>query len=377
MSIIIMLIYLLYPALILYLCSKSAVLNKIGVVLLCYISGIAAGNIGIIPDGFRAGFGIMSEASLALALPLLLFTIDVRRWFSLAGKALLSMLGAVAAAVAVSTVLFFLLRGGAPDAWKLSAMAVGVYTGGTANLAAIKTALGVENGIYLLFHTYDMFVSLLYILFILSAAKKIFGRFLPAFEDLTADSESEPKSEPVREKTARHAAVGPISAVIASAAVVAAALLLGGLFPADFTAAATILIITSLSIALSFIRRLRRVKRSYDIGMYLIYIFSLVVASMADIREVFRIDAVVLSYVCISIAGSFLLHALFCRLFRIDADTFIITSVSAICSPPFVPVAAAAVKNRAVILSGLTTGIIGYAAGNYLGILLALILQKL
>jgi uncharacterized membrane protein len=55
-------------------------------------------------------------------------------------------------------------------------------------------------------------------------------------------------------------------------------------------------------------------------------------------------------------------------IFRIDADTVIITSTAMIYSPPFVPVVAAALKNRDVIISGLTTGIIGYVIGNYLGI---------
>ena len=55
---------------------------------------------------------------------------------------------------------------------------------------------------------------------------------------------------------------------------------------------------------------------------------------------------------------------------------FIITSASAICSPPFVPVVAAALKNRAVIISGLTTGIIGYALGNYLGITMAYVVKS-
>jgi uncharacterized membrane protein len=62
-------------------------------------------------------------------------------------------------------------------------------------------------------------------------------------------------------------------------------------------------------------------------------------------------------------------------LFKIDADTLMISSTALICSPPFVPVVAGALKNRQVILSGLTVGIIGYAAGNYLGYLMAQILQ--
>ena len=37
-------------------------------------------------------------------------------------------------------------------------------------------------------------------------------------------------------------------------------------------------------------------------------------------------------------------------------------------SPPFVPVIAAALKNKEIVVSGLIIGIIGYAIGNYLGV---------
>ena len=73
---------------------------------------------------------------------------------------------------------------------------------------------------------------------------------------------------------------------------------------------------------------------------------------------------------------SLALHALLCRLFRIDADTFVITSVAAILSPAFVPMAARALRNPAVLMSGMTTGILGFAIGNYLGIAVALILAR-
>ena len=43
--------------------------------------------------------------------------------------------------------------------------------------------------------------------------------------------------------------------------------------------------------------------------------------------------------------------------------------------PALCAMVAAALKNRAVILSGLTTGLVGYAIGNYLGITVALIVK--
>jgi len=77
-----------------------------------------------------------------------------------------------------------------------------------------------------------------------------------------------------------------------------------------------------------------------------------------------------------TVTGSLLLHALLCKLAGVDSDTFMVTSVSAICSPPFVPLLVKALGNPGVMLSGMTTGIIGYALGNYLGVSLALLLQS-
>jgi len=114
---------------------------------------------------------------------------------------------------------------------------------------------------------------------------------------------------------------------------------------------------------------------AYKMGMYLILVFCLTVASMAKLDELLHFDPVIAIFLCSTVFGSIALHALLCKLTRVDSDTFMVTSVSAICSPPFVPIMAKALGNPNVILSGMTTGIIGYALGNYLGISLALFLQ--
>ena len=55
--------------------------------------------------------------------------------------------------------------------------------------------------------------------------------------------------------------------------------------------------------------------------------------------------------------GFHILHVFIAELFKIDADTVIISGSALICSLPFVPVIA------------------GYAVGNYLGVLIAVILK--
>ena len=139
-----------------------------------------------------------------------------------------------------------------------------------------------------------------------------------------------------------------------------------------------ILMLTTLGIACSFVGKIREMKYGYDIGMYLIYIFCITVASMANLSE-FDLagGAGLLAYLGFIVFGSLLLQVLLAVILRIDADTVIIASVAFINSPPFVPMIAAAMRNKNVLVGGLTVGIVGYAIGNYLGFFIAEILAAL
>jgi uncharacterized membrane protein len=147
------------------------------------------------------------------------------------------------------------------------------------------------------------------------------------------------------------------------------------LFPASFSTAAAILTITTLSIALSFVKRVRQTRKSFQFGMYFIYMFCTVVASMVRFSVIVHINWTIPEFVALCIFGSMVLHSILCTIFKIDVDTFLVTSVSAVCSPPFVPVIAAGLKNHFVLVSGITTGIIGYAIGNYLGITVGFLMR--
>ncbi|MBM4452129.1 MAG: hypothetical protein FJ024_06615, partial [Chloroflexi bacterium] len=43
------LFFVLFPVLVIYLCQRFPVLNKLGAVVICYAVGIIIGNIGILP----------------------------------------------------------------------------------------------------------------------------------------------------------------------------------------------------------------------------------------------------------------------------------------------------------------------------------------
>ncbi|MFK7976108.1 MAG: DUF819 family protein, partial [Halioglobus sp.] len=146
---------------------------------------------------------------------------------------------------------------------------------------------------------------------------------------------------------------------------------------APASSAVTIVAITTLGILLSLVPQVAALKYAYKLGMYLIYVFCFVVASIASLGELVDVDPAIAAFMFFTIFGSLLLHCLLCRLLKVDADTFMVTSMAAVGSPPFVPLMARALGNPGVILSGMTTGIICYAIGNYLGISLGLLLQGL
>ena len=96
---------------------------------------------------------------------------------------------------------------------------------------------------------------------------------------------------------------------------------------------------------------------------------------MADF-SMFTFNSIYLAvYILIVIIGSVTLQVIFSKIFRIDTDTTLITSTAFIFSAPFVPTVANALRNKEIILSGITIGIIGYTAGNFIGITLAYLLR--
>jgi uncharacterized membrane protein len=149
-------------------------------------------------------------------------------------------------------------------------------------------------------------------------------------------------------------------------------------FPSEWFMTILILMLSTLGVVCSFLKPVRTLKRSFDIGMYLIYIFSIAMASMADFSTLNLADGLnQIGFLLIAVFGSLLLHAIFCRIMRINADAMVATSVAFINSPPFVPMMVVAMKNKSVLIVGLGAGIIGYAAGNYFGVVMAKLLSLL
>ena len=150
--------------------------------------------------------------------------------------------------------------------------------------------------------------------------------------------------------------------------------LLGG----DFSMVALILTLTTISLLLTGFKEVRSWTKSFDAGMYLIYIFCLAMAMLADLSQLdWKLGLWVLVYQTIIVFGSLALGVLLARPCKVDADSAVITSDTLVNSPICVPMIAATMKNKNAIMVGITNGLAGYAVGNYLGYLMYNLLQLL
>jgi uncharacterized membrane protein len=262
----------------------------------------------------------------------------------------------------------------------------GIYTGGTPNFAALKLMLGVDIDRFMVLNTYDMIVGAFLILFFITVAPKIFRAFLPKFQEkdgITVDEELVKKeteglddfSGMLKKKTF----MPLLKALGLSIIITAIGVGLSFLVPPEYKPsrnAVAVLSITTLGILASLFKPINRIEKTFQLGMYLILIFSLTVASMSDLRTMFgkgMLDLILFISWCYF--GSLFLHIILAKIFRIDADNFLITSAAYIFSPPFVPLVANALKNKDVIVTGITGGVIGYMLGNYFGYTLAMFLK--
>lgn len=380
--VLLVLFYFLFPALVIYLEKKIHLLSRIGAVVICYGVGLVIGNTGILPEGIGKMQEDIYSYCVILAIPMLLFSLDIRKWISMAGKTMLSLVLGLFSVIVMVLTGYFLFRDQIPDIWKVSGVLTGFYSGGAPNAAAISVALEMESGVFILTQTYDLVVGAVTLLFLMTVAQRFFLLFMRPYRSSGMEKEGDLR-ESYHARYESYDGIFTPRIFLALLLVLGLSILILGmaagsslLFLGALKDTYIILAITTLGIAASFIPQINKIEKSFQGGIYLILVFCLVFASMADI-SMFSMESVpLLAYVLLAVPAALLLHGILSRIFNVDVDNFLIISVALSMSPPFVPAVASALKNREIILPGLIVGLVGYAIGNYLGVLMGLLVKS-
>lgn len=373
--------YILFPFIIIILFSRYKWAKVAGTVILAYAVGIIPALFGLthFEDG-SLGLNIQKNImniAVPIAIPLMLFNCNFKLWTKSLPKTAAALGGGLAAVLIAVISGFFLFRqAGISDIANVAAMMTGIYTGGTMNFNALGAALHVESTTIATVLAFEMIVTFPLIMFIVGGGYRLFRKLLPFKDEASVVDSDEADSlehgveqygDLLRWRVFLRSLVGLAISIGFLAIGAGLSLLITG----KLNELVIILTITTLSIIASFSPKIRNIPKTFELGMFFILLFSVVVASQFDIQSLDSGSLGIGAFVLFIIVVATLLHLLFCRLFKVSGDLFGVALVALLCSPPFVPPVVGAMGNKKVLISGIVIGLIGYAIGTYLGVALA------
>lgn len=378
--------YIIFPILIIEAFKRWTIVQKIGTVVLAYAVGIIASLCGVfhfadpaIGATFSKLQSTIMNVAVPLAIPLMLFNCDFKLWTKSLPKTAWALVTGIVAVIIASISGYFIFRNSVPEIAKVTGMMAGIYTGGTMNFNALGAALNVDRSVMAIVLAFQMVITTPYIFFLLGGGYKIFRKLLP-YKDIThkgrmdEDQVETADVENYRGMFEKKNFIGMMKGLGLSFVFLAVGAGLALLLTGTLNELVVILTITTLSIIASFFKKVRELPKTFELGMFFILIFSVIVASMFDINSVNGGSLYIGGFVFWIIGVSVGLHLLLCRIAKVSGDLFCVCQVGLLCSPPFVPPIAGAMKNKKVLISGIVVGLVGYAIGTYLGALLAWVL---
>ena len=380
-------LYVLIPIAIIECFKRSKWMRKIGTVVAAYAIGIIFALTGFVH--FEAGTeaavtfsklqSTLMSVTVPLAIPLMLFNCDFRLWTKALPKTIWSLVGGISAVLIAVVSGYFIFRTPEIEEFnKVAAMMTGIYTGGTMNFNALGASLGVDKTLMAIVLAFEMVLTTPYIFFIIGGGYKVFRKILP-YNDVTrrGRTDEEVASKDVENyggMFAKENVGGMFAGLGLSVLFLAIGAGLALLITGTLNELVVILTITTLSIIASFFKKVRELPKTFELGMFFILIFSVIVASLFDIHSVNGGSMIIGMFVAWVMVSTAVLHLLFCRVAHVSGDLFCVSQVALLCSPPFVPPVVGAMQNKKVLISGIVIGLVGYAIGTYLGVLIAFVL---
>ena len=377
--------YIIFPILIIEAFKRWTIVQKIGTVVLAYAVGIIASLCGVfhfepeVAVSFGKMQSMMMNVAVPLAIPLMLFNCDFKLWTKALPKTAWALVTGLAAVLVSVVSGYFIFRNHVPDAAKVSGMMTGIYTGGTMNFTALGNALQVDKTVISIVLAFEMVITTPYIFFLLGGGYKVFRKLLP-YKDIThkgRTDEEEVETNDVENYQGMFEKKnfwGMMKGLGLSFVFLAIGAGLALLITGTLNELVVILTITTLAIIASFFKKVRELPKTFELGMFFILIFSVIVASMFDINSVRGESLYIGGFVGWIMIMSVAIHLLLCRIAKVSGDLFCVSQVGLLCSPPFVPPVAGAMKNKKVLISGIVVGLVGYACGTYLGTIIAWVL---
>lgn len=362
--------------------------SKITGCVIALIIAMVLSNLRIIPVDAPTYDNVWSYV-VPLAIPMLLFTADVRRIWKESGRLLIiyllsglgTIIGAILATVALKNFI--------PEVHKVAAMMTGTYTGGSVNLVAMADAFNATGDLVTASVIADNLLMALYFFVLIGIPTMNF--FLKHFTHPMID---EIEKVGVTEDGSTHAAqywkgkeislkdiafTVAISFIIVAVSVTIADFfaniiptgnfilnLINGLLGNQY------LIITTITMLLAtyFHDFFSNLGGAQEIGTFLIHIFFAVIGVPASINLILTRSPILLVYCAIVVFVNLLVTLFFGKLFKFSLEEMTLAANANVGGPTTAAAMAIAKGWNKLIIPVILCGTLGYIIGNYYGVLI-------
>jgi uncharacterized membrane protein len=337
-----------------------------------FVAPIVMSSLDVIPNEAPI-YNNFKAFAVPMFIVLMLLDVDIRATIKIAFRSMgVVVLGSIGVVIG-GMVAFFLLRNHlGPDAWRGFGALVGSWIGGTGNMAAVAEAVSTPPTLMGIVVLADTFIFILYFPLLFAAKRwgKSFARFARVSEEQSentykAVNDLKQKSKEVNFRDIL-ALFGAGFLLIWIVEMIAAYM---PVLPGIFTEKTwEILILTTSGLILAT-TRFRNVPGTSALSMALVYTYLSMIGAQADLAQAATAPYFMLAGIICMIVH-LLLVVLGARLFKVDIHMAAIASVAAIGGAASAPVVAA-YHRKELIPIAILLALVGYALGNYLGLVAA------
>lgn len=354
-----------------------AFLSRVGASLLVIVLGALLSNFGVVPARSPV-YGAITGPVTSLAIAWLLLSVHIGD-LELVGPRMAAAFGLAAVGTvlgATAGTLLFSAHFG-EDAWRLAGAFTGTYTGGSLNFVAVGRGLELPETLFAGATAADNLTTGLWLgacLLLPVWLRPFYPSPIPGQEDGDpAAPEGEASRESGGDRLAESAhpffRTAPVS-VLSLARLFALGFLLlaaargmGALVPR----VPTVLWLTTLALAVAHVPRFSRMDGAMQLGNFALHLFFAVIGIYSRIGQILSVGVPVFFFTLVVVG----IHGLVVygggRLLKMDVGTLSVASQAAVGGPSSALAVAVSRRWRALILPGVVVGLLGYAAGNYLG----------
>lgn len=353
--------------------------RALGSALVGILLGMVLSNTGVIP-GTSPAYEFLGGPAVSAGIILILLTVDVRSVIQ-AGPTMLAAFGLAVLGSALGATISAVLLADAigPEAWKLAGQYTATYTGGGVNFAAVGAALDTSGELLAAGIAADVMMTAIWMATCLLVpvlfAKK--GTATPQALTMQGSPAETPGGAGADSSPSLYRMLySSVGAISLQDLTLMSVMVLGTLWISDWLGTAlapipSVLFLTTISLLLAQLPRVQALNGTGVVGNYLVLLFLAGNGAMSVIANIVIIGPPIVYFAFITVAVHGLVIFGIGPLVGLDLKTLAVASQAAVGGPASAMALATARGYTDRLLPGVAAGLLGYAAGNYLGLAVA------